>query len=127
MAIQKVNLSFKADFRGQCADIIKNAVKNGLTDKGVKASVDLINSVCSGTRDRVYMYYKPVYKGVMSYNKTYLGMRSGVKVAKGSEILEKNVDPRGISPKYLFHKFALTIKRLVNGEIKPDETVKLFK
>ena len=127
MAIQKVNMSFKADFRGQCAEIIKNAVKNGMTNNGVKTSIDLINTVCPGNNNRVYMYCRPVYKGIMSCNKEFIGMRSGVKVVKDGKIMEKNVDPRGRNPKDLFHKFAITVKRLVNGEIQPDENIKLFK
>ena len=126
MAIQKVNTSFGASLRGDSTKIIRNAIKNGLDNEGVKKALGIINQACPKKEDRVYLYYRDMRKIGFSLDE-YAGIRSGVKVAKDGKVLEKNIDPRGINPKYLLYKFAQTVRDLVTGKIQPDETVKLYK
>ena len=126
MAIQKVNTSFGASLRGDSTKIIRNAIKNGLDNEGVKKALGIINQACPKKEDRVYLYYRDMRKIGFSLDE-YAGIRSGIKVAKDGKVLEKNLDPRDINPKYLLYKFALTVRDLVTGKIQPDETIKLYK
>ena len=127
MAIQKINPSFRASLRGDSEKIIKTAMEYGFNNSGVKKALNIINTVCPKSDDRVYLYYNLRQRIGERGNFETAGIRSGVKVAKDGVVLEKNVDPRGLNPKYLLYKFAIPEKRLVNGEIQPDKTVKLFK
>ena len=122
MTIQKTNINFGATIKGDVHTLIKNAVRKGLSKNLINSSFDMIHNACPKKEDKVYLYCRKRY-GMWDI---YEGIRSGVKVYKDGVLLEKNIDPRAQSPKYLFHKFAITVKNLVSGKIKPDDTVKLY-
>ena len=126
MAIQKTNTSFGVTLRGDSIELIRASVKGGLDNKGVKRALQIIQNVCPKPSDKVYLYYRNMQR--QGYDTCeFAGIRAGVKVAKDGVVLEKNIDVRGINPKYLLHKFALTVKKLVTGDTRSDETIKLFK
>ena len=127
MAIQKINQSFGATLKGNYQDIIKLSLQNGLSDKVFKKSLAEIHKVCPDKNDRVYLYYRPMYKFAESGSFNYAGIRSGIKVAKDGKVMELNVNPKQMSLKYLFPLMALKVKQLVTGKIQPDETIKLYK
>ena len=124
MAIQKTNTSFGATLKGDSIRLFRN----GLDDKCIKRALKIINNACPKKEDSVYLYYRNRYKiNCLTGADDFVGIRCGVKVAKDGKVLEKNIDPNKINPKHLLYKFALTLKKLVSGEIQPDETVKLYK
>jgi len=126
MKVNKIsNQTFSAKLLGDYKDIIKMAVDNGFTNKGIKSALSKIQKACPSENDKVYLYHKKVYR-FDNYGFENMGIRSGVKVFKDGKTLELNVDPRTISSKYLLSLMALKVEQLASGKIKPDEMIKIF-
>ena len=124
MAIQKINQSFCATIKGNYKDVISLSAKNGLSDKYIKHSLAEIHKACPNAEDKVYLYYRDVYKTGFFSSNVYLGKRCGIKVAKDGEVLELNINPNTVKAKYLLPLMALRVKQLVSGEVEPDENPK---
>ena len=127
MAIQKITPSFRATLKGDYKDIIKMSASNGLSDKEIKSAIKEIHRACPKREDRVYLYYRNVYR-ITGHgdSEEIVGTRSGIKIAKDGKVLELNVNPNVI-PKYLFPLMALRVKQLASGEIKPDDAIKIYR
>lgn len=122
MAIQKITPSFRATLKGNSTNLIKTCVNAGLNNAQVKNALNVIHRVCPKKEDNVYLYYREMY----NIFEDYVGMRSGIKVVKDGKVMEKNIDPYEVKPKYLLNKFASNVRDLVSGKIKPDETIKIY-
>lgn len=117
------NTPFKANIKGEVNKLIKISLDAGVPYNKVNRILSGINRVCPGKNDNVYLYFRKYDTGFLFAKPL---VRSGIKVVRNGEIKELNVDPMGVAKEDILAKFVNSVKKLVKGEVAPEETAKEY-
>lgn len=117
------NTPFKANIKGEVNKLIKLSLDAGVPYEKITKSLNEIHKLCPGKNDNVYLYFRKYESGFLFAKPFY---RSGIKVVQNGKIKELNVDPTTVAQDDILGKFVKCVKKLVKGEVAPEETAKEY-
>jgi len=121
----KINsVAFKSYRTNELKKVIDISRKCGLSEQGVKVLLNEVKKVCPKKEDKVFFYFRKYYPNDYSFKPATI--RSGVKVVKDGKTMELNIDPKKFQPKDLLQEMVMGVKKLVKGEVKPDEKTMFY-